>query len=554
MLIAALERHRWWRHRTQSARSGGTRVSDAGWSCAAPRPWVGAGDGSPADPSTARHHPRRRRGRCRCVGGSPAGVGRGCHRDGLRPRCAVARTRRRSTARGHRRSPPLTTPPTSPAAAARRHASGRHEGADRRSRPDHPELVAARRAGIPVEPWQQVVADAAATPGWTASSPSPARTASRPRPAGSCMSSSAAGRDPGAFVGALLPAALTGGHRRPRRAGGGVTRSSSKPTSTRATSTPYRPVARGRPQRGVGPPGRASPIVPRSWTPSRPGCARPGSATRHVVVNVDDRWCGAGRATRRTRRPAPAGDGRSAYRSALDRPVGAAVVDYAARRLAPRPFVGLPGARGGTIAADLRLAGRAQRRERGVRGRGRRLARRGDGGHRLAGSSSFGGVGRRLEVKGEPGGVLVIDDYGHHPYGDPRDARGRPGTLPGAAGLARPRAADLPPGGRHARRAGRGAGRRPTMSSSPTSGPVGTRTRRITSAATLAAAVGATEGDGRRPRRAASKRRPTTWPRGCGTATSSSSWGAVARTSSRTGSSRLLGAPTAGRMRACPIP
>jgi UDP-N-acetylmuramate--alanine ligase len=27
----------------------------------------------------------------------------------------------------------------------------------------------------------------------------------------------------------------------------------------------------------------------------------------------------------------------------------------------------------------------------------------------------FRGVGRRLEVKGEPGGVLVIDDYGHHP-------------------------------------------------------------------------------------------------------------------------------------------
>jgi len=28
---------------------------------------------------------------------------------------------------------------------------------------------------------------------------------------------------------------------------------------------------------------------------------------------------------------------------------------------------------------------------------------------------SFGGVGRRLEMKGEVGGVLVVDDYGHHP-------------------------------------------------------------------------------------------------------------------------------------------
>jgi UDP-N-acetylmuramate--alanine ligase len=29
--------------------------------------------------------------------------------------------------------------------------------------------------------------------------------------------------------------------------------------------------------------------------------------------------------------------------------------------------------------------------------------------------SSFKGVGRRMEIKGEAGGVLVVDDYGHHP-------------------------------------------------------------------------------------------------------------------------------------------
>ena len=27
----------------------------------------------------------------------------------------------------------------------------------------------------------------------------------------------------------------------------------------------------------------------------------------------------------------------------------------------------------------------------------------------------FGGVGRRLEVKGEKNGITIIDDYGHHP-------------------------------------------------------------------------------------------------------------------------------------------
>jgi UDP-N-acetylmuramate--alanine ligase len=31
------------------------------------------------------------------------------------------------------------------------------------------------------------------------------------------------------------------------------------------------------------------------------------------------------------------------------------------------------------------------------------------------GLHGFGGVGRRFEVKGEVGGVLVVDDYGHHP-------------------------------------------------------------------------------------------------------------------------------------------
>ncbi|MEA2025892.1 MAG: cyanophycin synthetase, partial [Chloroflexota bacterium] len=33
----------------------------------------------------------------------------------------------------------------------------------------------------------------------------------------------------------------------------------------------------------------------------------------------------------------------------------------------------------------------------------------------IDGLESFAGVGRRFDVKGEPRGVLVIDDYGHHP-------------------------------------------------------------------------------------------------------------------------------------------
>ncbi len=32
-----------------------------------------------------------------------------------------------------------------------------------------------------------------------------------------------------------------------------------------------------------------------------------------------------------------------------------------------------------------------------------------------AGMATFSGVQRRMQVKGESGGVLVVDDYGHHP-------------------------------------------------------------------------------------------------------------------------------------------
>ena len=73
--------------------------------------------------------------------------------------------------------------------------------------PDHPELAAARAALIPLEPWQQVVADAAhgrlllavagthgksTTSGWLV------------------HTLVGVGADPGAFVGALLPAGITG--------------------------------------------------------------------------------------------------------------------------------------------------------------------------------------------------------------------------------------------------------------------------------------------------------------------------------------------------------
>jgi UDP-N-acetylmuramate--alanine ligase len=38
-----------------------------------------------------------------------------------------------------------------------------------------------------------------------------------------------------------------------------------------------------------------------------------------------------------------------------------------------------------------------------------------DAGEICVGLETFGGVGRRLTLKGKPGGVVIVDDYAHHP-------------------------------------------------------------------------------------------------------------------------------------------
>jgi len=84
--------------------------------------------------------------------------------------------------------------------------------------PDHPELAAARDAGIPVEPWQQVIADAAAERRLVAV----AGTHGKSTSAGWLTHVlAAAGLDPSAFVGALLPPSLTGGVAATARIGAG---------------------------------------------------------------------------------------------------------------------------------------------------------------------------------------------------------------------------------------------------------------------------------------------------------------------------------------------
>jgi UDP-N-acetylmuramate--alanine ligase len=292
-------------------------------------------------------------------------------------------------------------------------------------RPDHPELEAARAAGIPIEPWQQVVADAAASQG--------GRLVAVAGTHGKSTSSgwlvhllTAAGRDPGAFVGALLPASLVGGAPATARWGRGdafVVEADEYAGNFDA----YRPAV--------------AVVLNADWDhpdvfPDRDAVVDafevwlqgPGAADRVAVIHVGDaggRWLAA-RLTSwgdRVLTVEPAGHAppgthgpslRYALEGALLRLEGPGLI----------PPEGLE--------ASLRLAGRHNAANAACVGAAAALLGV-DSDAIAVGLATFGGVGRRLEVKGEPWGVLVIDDYGHHPTAIRATLEAVRGRYPGRA-------------------------------------------------------------------------------------------------------------------------
>jgi UDP-N-acetylmuramate--alanine ligase len=291
--------------------------------------------------------------------------------------------------------------------------------------PDHPELVAARDAGIPLEPWQQVVADAAAGRRLVAV----AGTHGKSTSAGWLVHVlSEGGLDPGAFVGALLPAGVTGI---------GV-----PATARRGRGLPF--VVEADEYAGNFDAYRPSLIVLTSAEWDHPDVF----ADRAAVLAAFETWIRAAADPRTGGVPEPV----------LVANVADAGVDELVRNLRDWP--------GRIVATSLRNGDevRPSRAELGpsgarIRGRivdaapaGTRLAisgldpRDGDatvealiplaGRHNAAnalgvagaasvlgmapeaiaaGLASFPGVGRRLERKGDARGVVVYDDYGHHP-------------------------------------------------------------------------------------------------------------------------------------------
>ena len=298
--------------------------------------------------------------------------------------------------------------------------------------PDHPELAAARSLGIPVEPWQQVVADAATGRRLVAV----AGTHGKSTSSGWLVEVlTHGGADPGAFVGALLAAPLTGI---------GVAA-----TARRGSGAPF--VVEADEYAGNFDPYRPSVIVLTSAEWDHPDVF----ADRAAVLAAFEAWI---RAAAEGFEPGPAAPvlvanvadaGVAEIASRLadwpGRIVGTALVDVAPQRLAGYasgiagqfataggpavPLLGRitasepDGTRvdvtgldplRGAIAIRLATAGRHNAANAlGVAGAAAACGLSADA--IAAGLASFRGVGRRLERKGEARGVVVYDDYGHHP-------------------------------------------------------------------------------------------------------------------------------------------
>ncbi len=267
--------------------------------------------------------------------------------------------------------------------------------------PDHPELLAARRAGIPIEAWQQTVADAAVSQGGRLVAV--AGTHGKSTSAGWLVHVLAeAGRDPAAFVGALLPAELTGGVSATARWGQGdvfVVEADEYAGNFDA----YRP--------------ELAVVLNAEWDHPDVFADRtavvdtfeswlraPGSADRHVIIHTGDP--GAAELAARL------ADWGSRVVSVAPGQAAGPSVGYESDGDQLR-LVGLPGVPG-MVETALKLAGLHNAANAACVATAAAILGL-DGVEITAGLGSFDGVGRRFDIKGEPGGVLVIDDYGHHP-------------------------------------------------------------------------------------------------------------------------------------------
>ena len=285
--------------------------------------------------------------------------------------------------------------------------------------PDHPELVAARERGISIEPWQQLVADAAHGRELIAVAGTHGKSTTA---AWLTWILAEAGLDPAAFVGALLPTALTGGPAATARIGAGrpfvveadeyagnfdayfpdvalVTAIewdhpdvfADREATVTAFANWLRQVPDAKVIANLEDPGvldllvglqeqasRSGPIVGTSVRASQTG---PSRETERPPLWIDSRLTG----------------------TVVERSTDGTVLEVAGLAATTRrvrlQLVGDQNAANALVALAAAIE----------EGAGREIDRL------LWALSSFPGISRRLERKGEARGVVVYDDYGHHP-------------------------------------------------------------------------------------------------------------------------------------------
>ena len=274
--------------------------------------------------------------------------------------------------------------------------------------PDNAELRAAQRRGIPLEPWQQVIADAAAGRILVAV----AGTHGKSTTAGWLVHMLVeAGHDPSAFVGALLPPSLTGGIAATARTGTGAA-FVVEADEYAGNFDAYRPsiavltsVEWDHPD--VFADDEAVRTAFARWLDGVP-------ADGIVVANVGDPGVAAVLAQAERRR-------RRVVRVIVEDMPGEVETeaDIRARIVAAAPDgtaleVDGPDVSGKTLRIRLPTAGR-HNAANALCVAGAALAVGVDVLGVVHGLETFPGVGRRMERKGEVAGVVVYDDYGHHP-------------------------------------------------------------------------------------------------------------------------------------------
>jgi UDP-N-acetylmuramate--alanine ligase len=274
--------------------------------------------------------------------------------------------------------------------------------------PHNAELDAARAAGIPIEPWQQVIADAAAGRQLVGV----AGTHGKSTTSGWLVHVLvAAGLDPSAFVGALLPPSITRGLASTAVVGGG------RPFVVEADEyagnfDAYRPDVAvltsaewDHPDVFADADAVVSTFVAwlrqASLSVSEPLLvANVGDAGVREVVDRLEGWSGRVLAVSLHAGAAPEAEWLTGRIVSAD---AAGTVMELAGAMLP-----------GVIPMHLELAGR-HNAANALCVAGAALALGVSPDAIAAGLGSFLGVGRRLERKGEGRGVVVYDDYGHHP-------------------------------------------------------------------------------------------------------------------------------------------